>query len=137
MQRPDEEDDDEWGSETRMVKLPDQQKDSATQSKQVARLQPLPPGVVAELDFGDQRFALKKSLTIIGRVKEVADIALVDDDQLSRHHCAIVYDGGFFVEDLESTNGTFIGSKRIKRAPLAGDVTVTVGKHQFRLVVRS
>jgi pSer/pThr/pTyr-binding forkhead associated (FHA) protein len=132
-------DDPMWdmGSETRVMAMPDAGKIETTVNKQMARLQPLPPGVSAEIDFGERRFTLKKSLTIIGRVKEVADVAFTEDDQMSRHHAAVGYaDGDFFIEDLESTNGTFMDGRRIKRAPLKPGIEVTVGRHKFKLVTR-
>ena len=52
---------------------------------------------------------------------------------ISRHHAKLVNNGeGCVLDDLNSTNGTFINSRRInKRVLRAGDV-VTIGKHRFR-----
>ena len=49
----------------------------------------------------------------IGRARD-ADL-VVDDVGVSRHHARVVHGtvGGFFVEDLASTNGTFVGAVRI------------------------
>ena len=52
---------------------------------------------------------------------------------VSRHHAQLVQnDKGCVLGDLNSTNGTFINSRRIKKRVLrAGDI-VTLGKHRFR-----
>ncbi len=51
---------------------------------------------------------------VIGR--EGADLTIADPE-LSRHHARIKpVDGGVEVEDLGSTNGTYIGSQRITQA---------------------
>ena len=42
------------------------------------------------------------------------DIVVYDDDEISACHARISFrDGGFWVEDLQSTNGTFVNGKRI------------------------
>jgi hypothetical protein len=128
----------DMGSETRVMAMtPDVQRSlDANVSRQAARLQPLPKGVSATLIFDDRKIAISKSLTIIGRVKEVADVALPDDDQVSRHHAAVIYSSGeFLIEDLDSTNGTFLNGKRVKRAPLVPGSEVRVGRRLFRLVL--
>ncbi len=56
--------------------------------------------------------------TVIGRFD--ADLT-IDDDQLSRNHMAVEpFNAGVVVEDLGSTNGTFVDGRRI-----AGPVTLT------------
>jgi diguanylate cyclase (GGDEF)-like protein len=56
---------------------------------------------------------LEATRMTIGRALD-ADL-VVDDAGVSRHHARIVHGtvGGFFVEDLASTNGTFVGAVRI------------------------
>lgn len=128
----------DMGSETRVMAMtPDLHKSlDANVSRQAARLQALPKGVSAQLLFDDRRITITKSLTIIGRVKEVVDVALQDDDQVSRHHAAVVYSNGeFIIEDLDSTNGTFLNGKRVKRATLEPGAEVRVGRRIFRLML--
>jgi pSer/pThr/pTyr-binding forkhead associated (FHA) protein len=54
-----------------------------------------------------------KPAIVVGRHRE-CDLAL-DDPQLSRKHCTLTVDanGDFFLEDLNSTNSTFLNSKKL------------------------
>jgi len=60
-----------------------------------------------------------------------SDIVLRDDDYVSREHAQVVQrDNGFFIEDLDSSNGTFI---RIQRpVALADGDEILVGTHILR-----
>jgi diguanylate cyclase (GGDEF)-like protein len=53
----------------------------------------------------------------------------VDDAEVSRRHAHVLraLDGTFFIEDLGSTNGTFVGGRRVERAPLASGDLVQIG----------
>jgi hypothetical protein len=57
----------------------------------------------------------------------------IESKFVSRHHAQLIQnDRGCVVGDLNSTNGTFVNSRRInKRVLRAGDI-VTIGKHNFR-----
>ncbi|MBN1679824.1 MAG: FHA domain-containing protein [Anaerolineae bacterium] len=49
----------------------------------------------------------------IGR-REGCDVCLSYDSQVSREHAMLSYDGEqFWLEDIGSTNGTFIGEERV------------------------
>jgi hypothetical protein len=55
---------------------------------------------------------LREAGTVIGRNPECA--LVLDDDFASGRHARIYHqDGAWFVEDLGSTNGTFVGSERL------------------------
>jgi two-component system cell cycle response regulator len=54
---------------------------------------------------------------ILGRTSE--STLVIDDEALSRQHARIVTkDGRHFIEDLESTNGTFVSGARVGRSPV-------------------
>lgn len=59
---------------------------------------------------------------------------LLDDITVSRHHAVFVcQQGRLWVEDLGSTNGTYVNGKRVERAELASGDEVIIGR--FHLVV--
>ena len=51
---------------------------------------------------------------------------------VSRHHAQLVSDDdGCFVEDLNSTNGVFIGEKQVKKHRLRSGDVITLGVHEL------
>lgn len=74
---------------------------------------------------------LPNSLKTIGRAPRadfVVDVALV-----SRLHCRLTLDDRdrLDVEDLGSTNGTFVNGRKIDKAPLMAGDTLKVGRLEF------
>ena len=62
----------------------------------------------------------------------------IDDLAMSRRHARISPgpDGSFYVEDLGSTNGTFVGSRRVSWAPLAPGDSLRLGpESRFRFAI--
>ena len=56
----------------------------------------------------------------------------IDNLGVSKQHAKIIkHDGGYVVEDLNSTNGTFINDKRVARAVLNNNDEVHIGKHSL------
>lgn len=55
---------------------------------------------------------------------------ILDAAMVSRIHCRLSVgdDGQLIVEDLESTNGTFVNDERVKRAVLATGDRLRVGR---------
>jgi two-component system cell cycle response regulator len=81
-------------------------------------------------------FTLEREETILGRGTK-ADIIL-DEPSISREHARIVIDasGAYFIEDLGSTNGTFVGGQSVQRAQLAsGDRVQLGGEYTFRFAI--
>jgi FHA domain/Protein of unknown function (DUF3662) len=68
----------------------------------------------------------------IGRASD-NDI-VVRDGRASRHHARIVAFGGTLaIEDLGSSNGTFVDGRPVTRSPLTIDAVVTIGDTQLRV----
>lgn len=72
----------------------------------------------------------KHDLITIGRRAD-NDIRL-DDETISSQHAQFSYSGGkAYVEDLDSTNGTYINGRRIKIQALEDNDVVVIGKHKM------
>lgn len=76
---------------------------------------------------------LPNSFKTLGRAPQ-ADF-VVDAALVSRIHCRFTLDDRdrLDVEDLGSTNGTWVNGRRVMRAPLLVGDTVTVGRVEFRV----
>ena len=73
-----------------------------------------------------------KSQITIGRSDE-NDI-IIDNLGVSKQHARIQkYLDGYSIEDLNSTNGTYVNQKRKSWAKLSNKDTVTVGKHTLEI----
>ena len=84
--------------------------------------------VVTEGALRGTTLPLRESGTIIGRNPESA--LVLDDDFASGRHARIFKrEDGWYVEDLGSTNGTFIGSQRLSGATrVEAGATLRIGK---------
>lgn len=77
-----------------------------------------------------QRWELLDKALTFGR-SEPADIR-VKDDRISRQHFAIMPKGSsFFVQDLKSTNGTYVNGARITEAELKPNDRIRAGQTVF------
>ena len=65
----------------------------------------------------------------IGKAADNAYVA--DDPQVSRHHARLVSepDGGWLLEDLESTNGTFVNDMQVIRKRITKHDQIRLGEH--------
>ena len=79
------------------------------------------------------RFSIMSGTTSIGR-SSASDIVLKSDDYASGRHARLTHHGGLlYVEDLGSTNGTFVnGRKTVGATPLRDGDTVRIGSTTFR-----
>lgn len=85
------------------------------------------------LEDGRTHLPLRCPLVTIGRCPRRCDVVL-DFGDISRLHCIITAErGGVFVEDLESTNGTWLDGKRVRRSALINGATIHLGHQGFRI----
>jgi type II secretory pathway predicted ATPase ExeA len=76
---------------------------------------------------------LKSGRLVIGRTPD-NDLA-IDSKFISRHHCQIVTQlNACVIEDLNSTNGIFVQSKRVRRHNLNDGDVVHVGQHEIMYI---
>lgn len=76
---------------------------------------------------------IEKEILTVGR-KPDNDI-VIDNPAISGHHCKIFRQGdGFYLEDLDSTNGTYVNEKRVMKAGLHDNDVVGLAKHALVFV---
>lgn len=91
-------------------------------------------GVLVRVDgpANGQLFSLEAAELVIGRSSR-ADLHLADEGVSRRHALLIRARGHYFIQDLESSNGTFLEGRRVKRAPLLeGDLIQLGPQASFR-----
>ncbi|GEM_PF-3337785 len=78
-----------------------------------------------------------KNEAIAGRL-DSCDLVLDDDDRISSRHCRFRFAGdGVFLNDLNSTNGTYVNGVRIENEYLlSDDDVILVGNSEYRLRIR-
>ncbi len=90
-----------------------------------------------ELKFKDQllkEIPLDKGLITVGRSPE-CDIH-IDNPAVSGFHAKIYRESGrFFIEDTNSTNGTFINGNRVLKAALIMGDDISIGKHTLNFIL--
>ena len=94
-----------------------------------------PELVVEESDVlaPQTRFDLRDGATSVGR-SSTSDVVLKSDDYASGRHAQLTRHGGLlYVEDLGSTNGTFVnGRKTVGATPVRNGDNVRIGSTTFR-----
>jgi predicted component of type VI protein secretion system len=82
--------------------------------------------VLAEYNMSKERYT-------VGRLQD-NDIR-IDNPTISGHHSLVINIlNDSFLEDLNSTNGTYVNGRLIKKHALQNGDVVTVGRHQLRFV---
>ncbi len=82
-------------------------------------------------DQGSKEFVVGKTTTI-GRLAD--NTVVLDNPAVSSHHACVFRDGEqLVVEDLQSTNGTFVNGMRITRHVLKDGDVLLIGKHKLVL----
>ena len=74
-------------------------------------------------------FPLERNEIHLGR--DISNQILINDAEVSRHHLRLILQaGGYVIEDLGSTNGTFVNGQRLVglRTLHSGD-TITAGEN--------
>jgi hypothetical protein len=84
------------------------------------------------LTYQGRPYVVDKDRYMIGRSKSGADLRL-DDANVSRQHAMIERVGGaWYVVDLGSTNGVFVGGERVARRALRDGDLIEITTHHIR-----
>lgn len=85
------------------------------------------------LELENKMLRITKPVTTIGR--EPVNTVFCDDASISRQHAKIVKgSGGFAIEDLGSTNGTFVNGQAVDAKNLSDGDKIQVGNHIFKFL---
>ncbi len=92
----------------------------------------MPKLIYHDSDGVDKSFNLTSEPVLIGRATECQ--LQTQDAMVSRRHARIVWDGGYWVEDLGSSNGVYVGHEKVQRAPFRPGDIVTCGSLVVRMI---
>lgn len=88
----------------------------------------MPKVVVKFKESVQNEILLEKEIVTIGR--NPGNDICIDNLAVSSFHAKIFKEGDhFIIEDLKSTNGTFLNKKKITKASLHDNDTIIIGKH--------
>ena len=114
--------------------LPDGTWDAQTieESHGEAGTPPEPPTLfVTEHGKQTRQLRFDKPRLLVGR-SEHNDVS-IDSRYVSRHHLLLVRHGSAtFLMDLNSTNGTFVNSRRVSNHVLIDDDIISIGNHRIK-----
>ncbi|THV33929.1 FHA domain-containing protein FhaB/FipA [Glycomyces buryatensis] len=89
--------------------------------------------VVTTGELAGRRFVLSGQTITIGRAPD-STIVIRDDFASNRHARVAPVDGQWMVEDMGSTNGTYLGRARVTRpTPVPLGVPIRIGRSSFEL----
>ena len=87
-------------------------------------------GVLVRVDgpSNGQVHSLAEAEVVIGR--SPASSFRLNDEGVSRRHALLIHTRGhYFIQDLDSSNGTFLEGRRVRRAPLMEGDLIQFGPH--------
>jgi predicted component of type VI protein secretion system len=93
----------------------------------------MPKLVFHDSDGTDKTLPLGTEPVILGRASDCQ--IQTHDAMVSRKHARITWDGsGYWIEDLGSSNGVFLGAEKIQRAPFRPGEVITCGSLVVRMM---
>ncbi len=115
--------------------------DEATQLLLPSRKAPIeevPEAVITRIRTGES-FTIRKAVTVMGKRERTVDFCLKNNPAMSRDHCVIRYkDGQFYIEDLNSSNFTYVDGVRVMpetEAVLQNGCKIQLADEQFTFSV--
>jgi predicted component of type VI protein secretion system len=92
----------------------------------------MPKLVYHDSDGVDKVLNLAAEPLTIGRATECE--IQTQDAMVSRKHARITWDGNYWIEDLGSSNGVYVGNEKVQKAPFRPGDTVTCGSLVMRMM---
>ena len=92
----------------------------------------MPKLIYHDSDGMDKILMLGSEPVLIGRATECQ--VQTQDAMVSRRHARIYWDGNYWIEDLGSSNGVYVGNDKVQKAPFRPGDTVTCGSLILRLM---
>src|SRR4051812_28856933 len=92
----------------------------------------MPKLIYHDSDGIDKVLLLGSDPVLIGRATECQ--VQTQDAMVSRRHARIFWDGNYWIEDLGSSNGVYVGNDKVQKAPFRPGDTVTCGSLVLRLM---
>jgi hypothetical protein len=92
----------------------------------------MPKLIYHDSDGVDKVLLLASEPILIGRATECQ--VQTQDAMVSRRHARIYWEGNYWIEDLGSSNGVYVGNDKVQKAPFRPGDTVTCGSLVLRLM---
>jgi pSer/pThr/pTyr-binding forkhead associated (FHA) protein len=86
--------------------------------------------------LADHVLSIGEPVVSIGR--QSSNVIVVEDPLVSRHHCVIRNEGEkHTIEDLNSSNGTYVNGEPVEVASLDDDALIEIGASSFLFKLRN
>lgn len=96
-------------------------------------LQDLPKLLITRNGKTLQEIELDASKSLVGR-SSLSDV-FIDDEFISKHHAMFVRaNGALHILDLNSRNGTYVNSQRVKTRVLRHEDIISLGNHRLKVI---
>jgi predicted component of type VI protein secretion system len=82
-------------------------------------------------EFAGATYPVKPAGIVLGRLK-TNDVEVTDTKASRRHTRVALHEGAWFVEDLQSSNGTFLNGAKIERSELVSGDKISIGTTVYR-----
>jgi FHA domain len=92
----------------------------------------MPKLIYHDSDGIDKTIMLGSEPILVGRATECQ--VQTQDAMVSRRHARIYWDGNYWIEDLGSSNGVYVGNDKVSKSPFRPGDTVTCGSLILRLM---
>lgn len=84
--------------------------------------------------YAGSNFKISRSGSAIGRMDD--NNIVLKDNNVSKHHAKIIFSNGqFYIEDLQSTNGTYINAKKVNNSVLHNGDVFKIGASEGRFQI--